>query len=863
LKIPRLLIAVILFEAALITHADLSAQTILIDFEAVAGLPGGNWNTVSVSGATGLRDFVSGAATSVGIHFTGDIAASTSTGAWGTREIAPDWTGGITDPALGDRLWIAEGGSGTLTLSGLEPGKIYDVEIASSYGGTGSSGNDVGIYELTDAAGLVAGVNAYSLNSLGSSVSWIPRMTVDDDPAKPVSGATEGWLGWYGAVADSAGELNFHLAAPSGANPRIALNAMQITATGEGVDLPLLLSMTGTGTFCPEDGERVFGVEGPTEPDVTYTLFRDGVVVLSLGGNEAALSFAVQTLPGTYTATAARDGIVIDLPGSATIHGDCPPPPVWPVWSEMPRIQVETDTNSTEYPNFPDPLRWFDFATKSVHGPLVMGPVEWYFGRRLEIIEMLEHYMYGNAPSAPGNPSFAVVESLPGHVGGRATRLKVILDTGVPGVATLPMYVYLPDNDNPPFPVIACLAKTKNPDDWEPGGARADRWHMEQTFNRGYALAIMAADEVAGDIHNSDRWRDPVVQPYANAGFAGDWQIIGAWAWGLSRMIDYLDTNPLIDQDRTIITGFSRRGKACLWTGALDERVELVAPHQTGSGGLAPNRPGWGTALTFRTQFPNWFLGSFNGLPMGETDNGYERLPFDQHFPVALVAPRWMFMDSNATYGSNLAGFEAIRHAAAPVFELLDPGNPDHLTLNWDFLNPNIHQFEAYHWAGIMDQADQLPLAMGGIRSFLEWRVNSGYFTERETLDEAMSGLTADPDKDGLSNLMEFATGSDPRSSSGEPVRLAPVDNGGLEVSFNVRDGGRGHPGAEYNAGGIAYRIEVLTTKGGNWQPLGMAEITWSLESFPNAPGWARLALVHHPINLTGHIFYRLSVSLY
>jgi hypothetical protein len=408
--------------------------------------------------------------------------------------------------------------------------------------------------------------------------------------------------------------------------------------------------------------------------------------------------------------------------------------------------------------------------------------------------------------------------------------------------------------------VIDLLAKTPDPFDWEPGGARDHVWHMEQTFNRGYALAVIAVDELAGDIHNSEAWRNPLVTPYANTGFDGDWQIIAAWAWGLSRVIDYLDTRPDIDPDRTILTGYSRRGKACLWAGALDERVELVAPHQTGSGGAHPNRPGWGTALTFRTQFPNWFLDSFNTLPMDASDNGYERLPFDQHFQVSVISPRWAFLSENATFGSNLAGLQAISYAAAPVFELLDSGNPENLLLNWDDLNPTIHQFEAYHWAGIMDQADKLPLAMGGIRAFLDWRAASGHFSEAEALDDSVSGRLADPDRDGLPNVVEFACGLDPRAAGGAPVAIASVP-GGIRVAFDARSGGRGHPGTGYNAGGIGYTVETAAHPSGPWDPAGESGVTFSETPRTGAPEWSRIELDLNPPDSVR--FYRLRVALY
>jgi hypothetical protein len=100
--------------------------------------------------------------TAVAIGFAGKVNDSTSLGEWGTRSVAPEWTSGVTDAALTDRLYNLEGDPGTLTLSGLVPGQAYDIELAASYGGPGTSGNDAGLYELEDATGLVAGWNGHT-----------------------------------------------------------------------------------------------------------------------------------------------------------------------------------------------------------------------------------------------------------------------------------------------------------------------------------------------------------------------------------------------------------------------------------------------------------------------------------------------------------------------------------------------------------------------------------------------------------------------------------------------------------------------------------------------------------------------------
>jgi len=210
-----------------------AAVEVRIDFETADTDPGGNWNSIASPGTNiSLDDFNTGNDSGVDVSLTGGISDSSSTGQWGSRSQSPAWA---TSEALSDRFFITEGGSGTMKFSGLTPGQAYNIELASSYGGSGTSGNDDGVYELTDADGLVEGFNAFTNDSLGTSVSWEPRLAADNG-----SNGVEGWLRWSNAVADPSGELTFALSAPDGFNPRIALNALQLTEVPEPGSLALM-----------------------------------------------------------------------------------------------------------------------------------------------------------------------------------------------------------------------------------------------------------------------------------------------------------------------------------------------------------------------------------------------------------------------------------------------------------------------------------------------------------------------------------------------------------------------------------------------------------------------------------------------
>ena len=115
-------------------------------------------------------------------------------------------------------------------------------------------------------------------------------------------------------------------------------------------------------------------------------------------------------------------------------------------------------------------------------------------------------------------------------------------------------------------------------------------------------------------------------------------------AWGLQRGVDYIIQDEDLDSEAIIVTGHSRRGKAALLAGALDERIAVVIPHQAGCGGSSPSRSDVGESVqVINKSFPHWFNGNFK-----QFNDKVDHLPFDQHSLLALVAPRLLLL-TNAT----------------------------------------------------------------------------------------------------------------------------------------------------------------------------------------------------------------------
>ena len=114
-------------------------------------------------------------------------------------------------------------------------------------------------------------------------------------------------------------------------------------------------------------------------------------------------------------------------------------------------------------------------------------------------------------------------------------------------------------------------------------------WALEQSIDRGYAVATF----YNGDIDPDDKEKRAGIRPFlveskADAASGRSTATIMAWAWGISRVVDYLVSNKDLDAKRIAVVGHSRLGKTALVAAAFDERIALAIPHQAGCGGTAP-----------------------------------------------------------------------------------------------------------------------------------------------------------------------------------------------------------------------------------------------------------------------------------
>ena len=329
--------------------------------------------------------------------------------------------------------------------------------------------------------------------------------------------------------------------------------------------------------------------------------------------------------------------------------------------------------------------------------------------RRAEILTMLEDQMFGKAP-AFDKKGMKVTRKIPDqdllngaailsqpivHLAGCEVQLMIVRPAAntVASPAFL-AYNFRGNHTVHPDPAIALakgwVPRTKNnksSDDQR--GQSAARWDISSIIMNGYALVTAYCGDVDPDFH--DNFKNGVHTNYGKPG-PGEWGTIAAWAWGLSRILDHLETEPAIDADRVAVMGHSRLGKTSLWAGASDTRFALVISNNSGCGGAALSRRRFGeTVQRINTSFPHWFCDNFK-----EYNNAEDKLPFDQHMLLALVAPRPLYVASaEGDRWADPRGEFLAAKAADPVYRLLGTGGLP--TMSMPPVDKPVHGRIAYH----------------------------------------------------------------------------------------------------------------------------------------------------------------------
>ena len=303
----------------------------------------------------------------------------------------------------------------------------------------------------------------------------------------------------------------------------------------------------------------------------------------------------------------------------------------------------------------PDPL-------VLANGEPVRDAATWEARRRPEILKLFETHVYGKMPGRPDRLAFRVDRVVKDALGGKATRKEIsVLFAGTPDGPRMDLALYVPNAGQGPRPAVLSLnfggnhavdpdpgvplarpwthndpKKSFQPDE-KSRGKESSRWPLEHIIDRGYAVATAYYGDIDPDF--DDGFRNgvhPLFDPPGQTRPADAWGSIGAWAWGLSRALDYLETDRDIDAGRVTLMGHSRLGKTALWAGAQDRRFAVVVSNDSGEGGAALSRRWYGeTVARINTSFPHWFNANYK-----QYNDRVADLPVDQHMLIALIAPR-------------------------------------------------------------------------------------------------------------------------------------------------------------------------------------------------------------------------------
>ena len=307
---------------------------------------------------------------------------------------------------------------------------------------------------------------------------------------------------------------------------------------------------------------------------------------------------------------------------------------------------------------------------------------EWEGSERPRILQQFKDILYGKMPPAPDELEVQLLAQKDDALENTAVRKEIRIVSRMKNGKYLDfdMLLYVPKNAEVPPPVFVNLnfngnqACTPEPDVRQSRGYRYKdgqlvRQHLRSTergigalnaaeaVRRGYAVATADYCEICPDWQTGIKI-GPMALFYDEKDLRMDYEIpfeeskackwvrpvsmIASWSWGLSRMLDALEKEPLVDAKRAAVIGHSRLGKAALWAGACDPRFRLVISNNSGCCGAALSRRNFGENLEISYwEKKTWYCGGL--APFAAHP---EKMPVDQHMLLALIAPRTLCVGS-------------------------------------------------------------------------------------------------------------------------------------------------------------------------------------------------------------------------
>ena len=404
---------------------------------------------------------------------------------------------------------------------------------------------------------------------------------------------------------------------------------------------------------------------------------------------------------------------------------------------ELSAQQTQVNYDESEVPSYqlPDLL-------VSPNGRKIKNAKRWEKIQRPEVLKLFEHEIYGEIPEEIAISDVIIYEDDGEAFDGLAKRKQVGLIFKQDDLELIvDVLIYLPKdsarvpvfvgynfngnhtvNDDPEIRLTESwvrdnpsLGIVHNQVTEQSRGVSSERWPIKKIVEAGYGVATIYYGDVDPDRDNFQDGIHPFTYELGQfrPGY-DEWGSITAWAWGLSKAMDYFGTDSDIDSTRVIVFGHSRLGKAALWAAALDQRFAMCISNNSGCMGAALSRRRFGETIGIIThQFPHWFCENLNKYS-GQED----KLPVDQHMLLALIAPRPLYVTSATEdrwadpKGEFLSAVEAGKIYALydkeglPVTRMPAPDTPVSGTIAYH-IRTGKHNITAYDWEQFIDFANK------------------------------------------------------------------------------------------------------------------------------------------------------------
>lgn len=329
-------------------------------------------------------------------------------------------------------------------------------------------------------------------------------------------------------------------------------------------------------------------------------------------------------------------------------------------------------------------------------GTRVSSAKNWLTKRRPELLRLVEEIQFGRMPPRPPALRFDVFDKGTPAFNGKALRKQVTVYLAKDSTDhKMNLLIYLPAQARKPVPLllnISFMAGNQLSDDpgvlvgeiWQEGKKfKADRpgrfskASIEPFMDAGIGFATVYYGDIEPDFKDGIKYgvRARYLKPGQAKPADDEWGAISAWAWGLSRAMDYFEKDKQIDSKRIALQGASRLGKTALWAGARDTRFKMVIASISGEGGAAISRRDYGENIkhiTDPTRYYYWFTTTYRSYA-----DKVNQLPIDAHMLVALMAPRPLLLQTGSTdYWADPKGEFLSAVAAEPVYKLFGEKGP-------------------------------------------------------------------------------------------------------------------------------------------------------------------------------------------